>query len=241
MAYGGMSLKFWAVLREMNKGADALANEALDEDARALVMLQKVKPRVVSISLEKRAFFEELYGPFLTKIQASSTFQCVDDGQSAMLMLVQHPLPDAVLITDEVLTLKENASVWDAVLRYIRRGGTAVIMGLFSGFVKPSGLKDFFATAGLEWEFASYHRTTLKLNPQQVGVNVASKLLPEYSQKAVFLKHAKRSEACYVADEDSVTESHVFPGRDVHIAGESPVLLARVGEGKLGYIGDVNN
>lgn len=79
------------------------------------------------------------------------------------------------------------------------------------------------------------------LNSQATGMNLASKLVPEYSQKAVFLKNAKSSEAWYVTDEKSVTESLVFPGRDAHIAGESPVLLACVGQGKLGYVGDVNN
>jgi hypothetical protein len=44
-----------------------------------------------------------------------------------------------------------------------------------------------------------------------------------------------------MADENSVTESLVFPGRNVHMAGESPVLMASVGQGKLGCIGDVNN
>lgn len=240
---GGMQFKFWHVPREENKEADALANEAFDKEAGAstITMAENAKPRVLAISLANRSFFEELQGSLLTKIKASSAYQCVEDGQSAKRVLLEDPPPNAVLITDEAVTLKEYASVWDAVLKYIRQGGTAVIMGIFSGFVNPRSLKDFFATAGLEWESSSYHRTTLKLNAQLVGMNVASKLLPEYSQKAVFLKNAKTSEAWYVTDENSVTESSVFPGRDAHMAGESPVLLASVGQGKLGYVGDVNN
>ncbi|KAL7895187.1 ribonuclease H-like protein [Trichoderma sp. SZMC 28014] len=238
---GGIQFKFWHVPREENKEADALANQAFDKESGAGKMAGTAKPRVLAISLAKRAFYEELQGSLVAKIKASSVYQCVEDDQSAKRMLLQDPPPNAVLITDEAVTLKEHAHVWDAVLKYIRQGGTAVLMGIFSGFVNPRSLKDFFATAGLEWEAASYHRTTLKLNAQSVGVNAASKLLPEYSQKAVFLKNAKAFEAWYVTDDDSVTESLVFPGRAVHTVGESPILLASVGQGKLGYVGDVNN
>lgn len=179
---GGMQIQFWQVPREENKEADALANKALDQKAEASNMAENGKPRVLAISLANRPFFEELQGSLVAKIKARSVYQCVEDGQSAKRVLLEDPPPNAVLIPDEALTLKEYASVWDAVLNYIRQGGTAVITGIFSGFVKPLSIKPFFAKAGLEWEVGSYHRTTLKLNAQLVGVNVASKLLPFLSK-----------------------------------------------------------
>lgn len=51
----------------------------------------------------------------------------------------------AKLITDEALTLRANNSVWAAVLAYVRRGGTVVIMGVFSSFVQPDNIKLFFS------------------------------------------------------------------------------------------------
>ncbi|KAL6898553.1 ribonuclease H-like protein [Trichoderma evansii] len=231
---GGMDFKFWQVPREKNQEADLLANEALDKESGVKL------PRVLSISLNHRSFFDAMYDSLLTKIRASSVFQRVEDGKSAIRMLQKDPQPYAVLITDEALTFRENAPVWDAVLKYIRQGGTAVIMGHFPCFVKPLSIKPFFAKAGLEWEQGSYQRTTLVLNPQAVGVDLASKLLPEYSQKAVFLNNVKSLDALYVTNEDSVLESLVFQADNAHVPGESPVLLACVGKGKLGYIGDVN-
>jgi ribonuclease HI len=260
---GGMTFKFWLVPRDDNKEADALANQALDEESRADMivastllrylaikpldqasgskkMAANAKPRVLAVSLNRLSFFDSMYESLLGKLRAGSPFQRVEDGVEAIHMLREEPRPAAVLVTDEALTLREHAPVWDAVLQYVRQGGTAVCMGHFPCFVKPLSIKPFFARAGLDWEEGAYQRTTLVLNRQAIGADLASKLLPEYSQKAVFLKHAKPSDAWYVTNKHSVLESLVFGAENVHKPGESPVLLACVGEGKLGYIGDVN-
>lgn len=44
----------------------------------------------------------------------------------------------------------------------------------------------------------------------------------------------------YVTDESSVIQSSVFGPPSANIMGETPIASARVGNGKLGYIGDVN-
>ncbi|TFA99286.1 Ribonuclease H1 [Trichoderma ghanense] len=260
---GDMKVKLWQVPREENKEADALANYALDKAPGANMMAASAmlrvlaidpldqasgasrmaanaKPRVLSVSLNRLSFFDSMYDSLLSKLRVGSTFQRVEDGVSAIRMLLEEPRPDAVLVTDEALTLRENAAVWDAVLKYVQHGGTAVCMGHFSCFTSPPSIKPFFTKAGLDWSSGSYHRTTLVLNLQAVGVSLASRLLPKYSQKAVFLKHARPSDAWYVTNENSFLESLVFSAENVHKPGESPVLLARVGKGKLGYIGDVN-
>lgn len=54
--------------------------------------------------------------------------------QLAIELLAQRPEPSAILVTDEALTLPENRAVWKTVLEYVRRGGTAVIMGHFPSF-----------------------------------------------------------------------------------------------------------
>lgn len=44
-----------------------------------------------------------------------------------------------------------------------------------------------------------------------------------------------------MADEDSVTQSLIYSGRHAYMAAECPVLLGRVGHGKLGYVGELNS
>lgn len=181
-----------------------------------------------------------MYAPLLTAIRATATFDRAEQPDTAMRMLSDGPEPSAVLITDEALTLRENSHIWDAVLEYVRRGGTAVVMGLFPSFVQPDKMKPFFARASLRWERGSYHRTTLSLNETAVGMSGAGSLPRSYSQKALFVKNVSSQEMWYRTDDDSVIESRVFAPTSAHVVGEAAVALAKVGQGKLGYVGDVN-
>ncbi|KAL7930091.1 hypothetical protein V8C35DRAFT_314088 [Trichoderma chlorosporum] len=105
-------------------------------------------PRVLAISLNRQSWFDEMYAPLLTAIKAKADFERAEDASSAVRLLSQEaqPQPSAVLITDEALSLANNARVWEAVIKYIRRGGTAVITGHFSAFVRPNSLKPFSPT-----------------------------------------------------------------------------------------------
>ncbi|OAA41342.1 hypothetical protein NOR_05420 [Metarhizium rileyi] len=181
-----------------------------------------------------------MYAPLLTALRAKVEFQRAEDSTSAIRFLSQHPEPSAILITDEALTLHANTPVWEAVLAYVRRGGTAIIMGLFPSFVQRDSVKPFFSRAGLQWEVGCYHRTTLALNQSAVGVANAQKLPKRYSQKAVFVNNVAPEDMWYKTDDDSVIQSMVFPPTSGQVAGGTAVALAKVGEGKLGYVGDVN-
>ncbi|KAH0594997.1 hypothetical protein MHUMG1_07295 [Metarhizium humberi] len=196
--------------------------------------------RVLAISLHNQPWFDDMYAPLLTALKSKADFQRAENSTSAIEFLSQRPEPSAILITDEALTLRDNISVWEAVLAYVRRGGTAIIMGLFPSFVKPDSVKPFFSRAGLDWGVGSYHRTTLALNLSAVGVANTQTLPQRYSQKAVFVNNVAAEEMWYKTDDGSKVQSRVFPPTSAKVAGETAVALAKVGEGKLGYVGDVN-
>ncbi|KAI5854486.1 hypothetical protein GGS23DRAFT_590703 [Durotheca rogersii] len=198
------------------------------------------RPRIVLISLNWQPYFDEAYGSLLTELGSKASLQRAKKTGSAIRLLSEQPQPYAALITDEALTNAKNARVWEAVLQYVRQGGTSVIMGLFASYVKPMAIKPFFAKAGLQWEVGSYHRTTLVLNREVVANDLATKLPPQYSQKAVFVKNVAFTDAWYHTDENSVVESRVFAPTNANIAGETAVALASIGRGKLRYVGDVN-
>jgi hypothetical protein len=63
-----------------------------------------------------------------------------------------------------------------------------------------------------------------------------SSLANAYSQKAVFLSNVAQSDSLYLPSSDSL----VFSSRSVD-QNTTPSALAKVGDGWLGYIGDVNN
>ncbi|OIW27895.1 hypothetical protein CONLIGDRAFT_662649 [Coniochaeta ligniaria NRRL 30616] len=159
---------------------------------------------------------------------SNASVQRGNEGDSAIRLLSEQPQPSSILITDDALTHAENAGVWEAVLQYVRHGGTSVIMGHFSSYVKPPAIKPFFAKAGLQWEVGSYHRTTLVLN-QEVVANALG----------LFVKNAASADAWYLTDKSSVIGSQAFAATSARIVGETAVALARIEREKLGYVGVV--
>ncbi|KAJ0161300.1 hypothetical protein CTA2_6456 [Colletotrichum tanaceti] len=196
------------------------------------------RPRVVCISLSYEPYLDDTYAGIFGRILQKANMQRAKKPAGALGLLQQDPLPAAVLLTDQALT-EESPDVWDAVLAYVRQGGTAVAMGHFSSFVKPDNIRPFFAKAGLDWDRGDYHRTTVTLNPQTAG-GAAARLPAQYSQKALFLKGVHPTAVLYGPSETSVTESPVFPTEKVADLTQAAIAFAPVGNGRLGYVGDVN-
>jgi hypothetical protein len=148
--------------------------------------------------------------------------------------------PHAIFITDPGLLEASNAAVLRQVVSYVRAGGTAVIGGLFSSFVRPMDMTNWFRKHwDLPWRAGDYHRTTVYLNSGAQRVPPQYGLHPEYSQKAVFLQNVTSDAAWYLPSESSTTQSLVFAPVSVD-RQQTPVAFAAVGEGWLGYVGDVN-
>lgn len=204
------------------------------------MMTTAPKPVVLLISLEEHPWFEEAYASFLNQLNELATIQRAQT-RTLVSRALSEDHPKAVLLTDGALTKRKFRQVWEEVLSYVRDGGTAVCMGLFSSFTRPPDFGPFFHRAGLPYEHAEYHRTTVILNQDSSVPHVARPFLwSSYSQKAVFLKNVPAADAWYAPNEDSVIESHVFEQDKIRNLDEVPVVFATVENGKLGYVGDVN-
>ncbi|KAJ6508446.1 hypothetical protein C8R45DRAFT_443495 [Mycena sanguinolenta] len=200
------------------------------------------KPRVLLISLNLQPFFDTTYPHLIDALGSKAAIRRVKTAGSAIRELDRdgEDAPVAALVTDEALANeRKHSPVWDAVLDYVRRGGTAIVMGHFSTFVKPLMIKPFFAKAGLPWERGDYHRTTTGLNRSVVGA-AADRLPQSYSQKALAVNNVASEHVWYASGADSVIQSAVFAPDSAFRPGQAAVALASVGEGKLGYLGDVN-
>lgn len=189
--------------------------------------------RIVLLSLHHEPYFDEMYQALLGALQTNARVQRVKQAAPAMRLLSEQPRPTAVIITDEALAETQNANVWEATLRYVRQGGTAVVMGSFASFVQPLDMKPFFSKAGLPWEAGGYSRTTIVLNRDAVGRNLATQLPREFSQKGLGVKNVASSDIWYRSDDDVAMWANA--------PGETTVAFANVGQGHLGYVGDVNN
>jgi hypothetical protein len=173
-----------------------------------------------------------MFGNLMNSISSQVTIETAKTADEVVQKLSARP--SAVFISDEALTTDEYKSTWEVVVTYIRGGGTAVIGGTFATFAQWPAMRPFFARAGLSWESGSYTRTTNVLNTKAVSEDLVKHLPKDFDQKALFLKNVGSTAAWYAPCSD------VEAPRKFKKVKETSVAFARVGEGNLGYVGDVN-
>jgi hypothetical protein len=145
-----------------------------------------------------------------------------------------------VYVADEGINKGKNSEVLSSLVGWVNAGGIAVVGSLFPSFTNGLEFERFFKKWELPWRMADYHRTTFVFNPSisQLSSHPANPAA-SYSMKAVHLKGVKAEDILYVPTEDSRVESHVFPPSPVDLS-HVPVAYTPIGDGFLGYIGDVN-
>ena len=147
---------------------------------------------------------------------------------------------EAVYVADEGINESKNSGVLSCLIEWVNAGGIAVVGSLFPSFTNGLEFERFFRKWGLPWKMGDYHRTTFVLN-SSIGQlsNHSANLTTSYNVKAVHLKGVKAEDVLYAPAEDSSTESHVFAPSLVDLS-HVPVAYTRIGDGFMGYIGDVN-
>ncbi len=195
---------------------------------------------ILAVVVNRDSSFDKIDTTLIALLQQTCNLRYAHDMRQVNQALLQQQTPTVILLTDDAMTRAKNTSTWERVLEYVRQGGTVIAMGRFSSFVKPNDIKPFFQRAGLDWDQGAYHRTTLELNRGAIDEEIARELLPRYSQKALQLKNVRPEDMWYKTTEVSVIESAVFAPDSAHDPGLTAVALAKVGKGRLGYVGDVN-
>ena len=197
-------------------------------------------PCVLLLSLGYADTFNSVHKHFLAALNSVADVIQSETKESALENLAR-PNISGVFVTDPEITEKKYKKVLSRLVEYAKAGGTVVIGGTFSTFVRGSDNDAFFKKAwGLDWKMGSYHRTTFTLNPSRPerlfrGPNLAD----SYSMKTVHLKGIAPETVVYGPTPESRTQSMVFAPSAVDL-GEAPVVYTRIAQGFLGYIGDVN-
>ncbi|KAB2573072.1 hypothetical protein DBV05_g8246 [Lasiodiplodia theobromae] len=205
----------------------------------------------------------------LKYLKSRARVLCATNPATAYAHLGAAVKPSAILIADAALTnhfaLKEQREAgvygsyrppktkeeemkqYGAFLAYLNTyvrsgGGTVVFCKKFSGDSSLPHMEDVFSTAfGLPWKAFCYHRSTFMLRVENMRrLSLTADLAPQYSVKAVHLMDVEEKDRLYVPRSDSYIESFVFAPEPVD-QNETPVAWADVGEGMVGYIGDVNS
>ncbi|KAK0653686.1 hypothetical protein QBC41DRAFT_377736 [Cercophora samala] len=234
----GLKVEFWKIARQLNMEADCLAKKAAQAppvaEFRDLIIgtsataagagNSSTTPRVLTLCLEWEDMFDDIHAGLLSQLKSKAIMERATTAQVALQLLSQEPPPSVIFVADGGLARQKK--VWERVIDRLRDGVTVVVAGLFSNFVSQGEFDRFFARAGLPWKRGSYTRETVTLRPQAVSdAELARRLPPSYSQKALFADHVASSDAWYTETET---------------AREAAVAFTKVGSGRLGYVGDVN-
>ncbi|KAL6301896.1 hypothetical protein BKA93DRAFT_930024 [Sparassis latifolia] len=203
------------------------------------------KPIILMLSLEKEPWFEESYSQLYSALAKNAMLHEAQTVRSATLLLYPSapPLPSAVLITDAAITSSAYLSLQYRLIEYAKAGGRVILGCEFSNHLQLGSAASFFARWGLTWDAGVYYRTTFSVNPAGIPAPLSgTALFAEYSMKALHVKNISRETAVYIPTIQSHIESHVFPATPITGAQleQSPAMFVRIGDGYLGYVGDVN-
>ncbi|RVX73702.1 hypothetical protein B0A52_02592 [Exophiala mesophila] len=204
--------------------------------------MSQPQPLIFAFSLDHpsaHTIFQAVHGRLMDKIAEKSDLKHVKSSPEALNLIEGDAKPKAIFVADAGITVRENHIIADRVISYARNGGTVVLGGLFSSMIGPIDLQKFFSRWNLPWKSGTYLRTTVALNHTAEGVP-KSGLPSSYSQKAVFLAGVDSSAAWYLPTESSVVESLVFASEPITRTSETPIAFTKVGNGWLGFVGDVN-
>ncbi|KAG6817046.1 hypothetical protein H0H87_000458 [Tephrocybe sp. NHM501043] len=147
---------------------------------------------------------------------------------SEALMHLPSPSLKAVFVADAAISKHTNVQILNKLVDFARGGGSVVIGGMFSSFIKPATMATFFSkTWGLKWKSGSYYRTTFTLNKSHELAKSSSSLPASYSMKALQVDGFFANSAVLYRD-------------PLGNPAESPTVQVPFGKGRLSYIGDVN-
>ena len=198
------------------------------------------KPLIVILTLNKPDVFNDIFEGFVDELSAKAEVRQAHTQQEARAAFTSDPKPTAILSADEGLTFTMRFLLVHRALSYVRAGGIFIFMGLFSSCSRPSEIKNLFTRLDLPWQSGAYERSTFKLNREMTHFDTSG-LVKSYSQKALHLANITLDDAVHLATDDSVIESIVFGPRRVTDRTQTPAAFTKVGEGRVGYVGDVNN
>jgi hypothetical protein len=198
------------------------------------------KPSVAHLDLG--GTIETYQLPLISAVKAASTLKTYTTKSSMLTLLASSTLPTSILVTSSCITEPEYLTLRLKLVHFARQGGRVIFGGSFSSMLPMDEIDAFLKnTWELAWKVGGYHCTTHSLRPKHPLVALAG--IPHfpggYSMKSVWLRDVPDHYAVYRPTASSRVESHVFAPSEVGET-ETPIAMGRIGEGWVGWIGDVN-
>ncbi|RDX50681.1 hypothetical protein OH76DRAFT_1471353 [Lentinus brumalis] len=199
--------------------------------------------KVLLVSIQKQDWIDESYSQLYRGLMRNAYVTEVCNAIDAVAALSDPSPPGAVIVTDGAIMEASHSAVLQKLVEYTKNGGILVFGVNFSNFFPQNKAREFFQRWELPWDSGDYYRTTFALNHAGIPSPLSSAaLVPSFSMKALHLKNVAPEHAVYYATTNSRVESLVFAPTKITAqqATQTPAAFAPVGEGFLGYVGDVN-
>ncbi|KAF8643577.1 hypothetical protein AX16_008965 [Volvariella volvacea WC 439] len=194
---------------------------------------------ILLLTLEDLRIFNDVFDDLSSTLPSKVRVETAQTSAQAMNLLSSPGLAGVVVGDAGVARRKANAVLMKLV-EYAKAGGKVVFGGCFSSFAKKDEMNTVFRKFDVSWKIGSYHRTTFVRNPQNLTVKDNRSLDEQLSMKAVHVASIIPADALYVPTEDSYLESLVFAPEPITNLNEAPSVGRKVGDGYLGFVGDVN-
>lgn len=167
----------------------------------------------------------------------------------AMEDVFNHPIrPSAIFCSSGDFAKRGQREMWKTTRDWVTAGGRFVIGGPGVGNMRYDAVNEMLSGLGLPWQMLEYSRTTHFRNDEHPlfaalpPKAVARTFLPKsYSMKSVMLEGVAEQDALYRSTNESQVESMAmaFLGGEMS-AGKVAVAATAVGQGWIGWVGDVN-
>lgn len=186
-------------------------------------------PNVLVLSFEGFSFSSrQLYQQLLPKLLSRAGVHESLTIQDAM-NYISSGWPTIVLVSDPGITAEDEESqrLLSVIAEYTKQGCTTITMGFFAETVEFDRLNAMFKEYfHLPWRVAESTKNDIRLLTIDECMIRTDSLVPAFYAKALFLSRVPTAQTIYAGSSGAATTAYG--------------AYARVGLGKLGFIGDVN-
>lgn len=208
--------------------------------------------RVLLVSIDDYSWLRDMYTSFIANMKSKCDF--VEAKQAADAVQKINEGPHAVIVFEPAMMEKKKRSkhqaINDALVSFVRAGGTVIFGCGCSSFARPPDVEWYFPSIWqLPWQTGNYARYDFQLGQGREKI-FGKKLPTAYNVKALQLKDVDAGDVIYHEHGEAhglLAQMHRAGMTDFDLHGPNPaanggpVIWRKHGDGHIAWLGDVNN
>lgn len=192
------------------------------------------EPHLLLVSICGRREFRSRFRSLLAELASRIRVQRLNDLIHLHFQLTNEPRPAVVLLVDEALALDRNIDHLSALDSYVSQGGRCILACHFGNRVTTPDALSMFTRLGLYWMVHGMMTRQLTMNWNGPACRLPPTIPHSLTMSGQSIDGVALADAWYLFQEQSGTI-------DGSYAVETMVATARVGHGRIGFVGGVND